>query len=402
MRENLLVSVIVPTFDRAHYLRACLDSLLAQTVQPAEIIVVDDGSRDDTAAVVTACGGRVRYLWQQNSGKSAALNHGMGQACGEAFWFFDDDDLALPDSLERRLRALERQPEAEFVYSDGYVATERRDGSLRILRRARACPAGEELLLEVMRSFSFFQQSMLIRRSCVARAGAFDTRYLRCQDYEFIIRVVRACRGAYLPHPTFIQREHRGARGPMLLRHGPEERVATWLRFNRMLAEQLSATMTLGEFLVPPRSTNELSAGERRAALLNRITVYATKGHVGLVAADLERLGELAAAGPCPALSATEIRCLVRSAGHKHFRLALRQGASLAAPFIPHGPTPTARILREIAACFALALANPRGYVRPGNTERLALAASFIELAALARSTIPRVALRALAMRAGR
>lgn len=404
MTGGLRVSVIVPTFDRARYLRACVESLLAQSVRPDEILVVDDGSRDETPAVVASFGERVRYLRQENAGKSAALNLGLGHARGELLWFFDDDDVALPDSLAQRLEVLRREPEADFVYSDCYVARERRDGRLRIVDRVTAAPHGDGLLLAVLRSFSFFQQSLLVRRDCIERIGAFDTRYLRCQDYEFIIRLVRECRGAYLPEPTFIQREHAGPRGPARLRHEPGERVATWMLFNRMLAEELHATLALGEYLVPPRRTTELGPEERRTALVNRIGVYATKGHVALLAADIVRLGVLAGAGSGPGplrLTAAEVRQLVRSAGHKHLRLALAEGASLAALIMPRAGETPAGIVREIAACFALALANPRCYVRPANRERLALARNVLRLTRLAGSAAPRVAARGMRLRGG-
>lgn len=121
------VSIIVPTFNRAHYLPECLDSLVAQTVAPLEIIVVDDGSEDATREVVARYNSPVIYIYKENGGKPSAVNLAL-QACkGDLIWLFDDDDVALPDAIEQRLEAFVKSPEAGFVYSAHYLGT---DGAL--------------------------------------------------------------------------------------------------------------------------------------------------------------------------------------------------------------------------------------------------------------------------------
>ena len=92
------VTVIVPTFNRASMLQQCIDSVLKQTAKPLEIIVVDDGSTDATAAIANGFPPVVRYLAKRNEGKGAALNFALPFARGEWIWFFDDDDVALPGS----------------------------------------------------------------------------------------------------------------------------------------------------------------------------------------------------------------------------------------------------------------------------------------------------------------
>ena len=106
------ISVIVPTFNRAHQIRHTLETVLGQTEPPSEVIVVDDGSTDATEAVCEAFGSRIRYLRQENSGVSAARNHGASMAHGEAFAFVDSDDVWDPRKLAFQRAALSTAPEA--------------------------------------------------------------------------------------------------------------------------------------------------------------------------------------------------------------------------------------------------------------------------------------------------
>ena len=111
------VTVIVPTFNRASMLQQCIDSVLNQTAKPLEIIVVDDGSTDATATLAKEFPPVVRYLAKRNEGKAAALNFALPFARGEWIWFFDDDDVALPRSIEVRLHAISERPDVRLVIS---------------------------------------------------------------------------------------------------------------------------------------------------------------------------------------------------------------------------------------------------------------------------------------------
>ncbi len=115
------VSVIVPTYNYARFLPDAVESLLAQTFGDWECIVVDDGSTDDTPAVVgaaTANDGRVRYVSQANRGPSAARNRGVAESVGDYIQFLDADDVLPPTKLEAQIRRLETDPSIGIVYSD--------------------------------------------------------------------------------------------------------------------------------------------------------------------------------------------------------------------------------------------------------------------------------------------
>jgi glycosyltransferase involved in cell wall biosynthesis len=110
-------TVIVPTYNRAEFLVEALDSLLTQTWPPGQIIVVDDGSTDETPAVLGGYNGRLEVVRKPNGGKASALNAALPQVRHGAVWIFDDDDIALPDGLERHLKALNGCGSAGFTIS---------------------------------------------------------------------------------------------------------------------------------------------------------------------------------------------------------------------------------------------------------------------------------------------
>ena len=110
------VCAIVPTYNRALMLRECLDSLLAQTRPLDRIVVVNDGSTDDTEETLRSYGAKFEILRQDNAGKAAALNHALADCDSDYVWICDDDDIAEPDACEALARALDANPNAAFSY----------------------------------------------------------------------------------------------------------------------------------------------------------------------------------------------------------------------------------------------------------------------------------------------
>jgi len=126
MSSAVQVTVVIPAYDRAHLLGRAIDSVLGQTLTPAAVIVVDDGSVDDTKAVVQAYGDEVRYVWQLNAGGAAARNHGVELAETEWVAFLDSDDLWLPNHLELLAEAVEGTAGAADITSATSSARSRR------------------------------------------------------------------------------------------------------------------------------------------------------------------------------------------------------------------------------------------------------------------------------------
>lgn len=110
------VSVIIPTYNHAQFVVQAVESALAQTYADLEVIIVDDGSTDDTQAVLARYGAEINYIYQENQGLSAARNAGISVARGDYFLFLDADDLVLANKLELQVSIVDAQPDFGLVY----------------------------------------------------------------------------------------------------------------------------------------------------------------------------------------------------------------------------------------------------------------------------------------------
>ena len=202
------VSVIIPTFNRSDYLRQAIASVLAQTFSAFEIVVVDDGSTDDTAGAVAVFNDpRIIYLFQENAGRSSARNHGLSQARGEYIAFLDDDDLYLPDKLAVQTDFLDAHQEIGLTGGGAQMISA--DGSpLRIWETWRDRP--ELTLPGCLYSCPLLTCSILMRRRWLAALDHwFDPKMDRAEDTDFWIRLLAAgCSMAWLPQVVCGYRQH--------------------------------------------------------------------------------------------------------------------------------------------------------------------------------------------------
>jgi len=291
------VSVIVPTYNRGHCIEQCLDSLLAQTVPALEILVVDDGSHDDTRRRVARYGAGVTYIHKTNGGKPSAVNLALQRARGDWVWIFDDDDIALPQANALRLAALATQPDAGFVYAGHLVWTEGTERSPAACRPHRPPPPlPGAFFFELMRSCYWHLGTALVRRELMLDLGGLDPALLSGEDYDLQMRLARVARPAYCADPIFYFRKHAGARGAPTIRYTAGERATVFRRFSHMLGLKLRGTVPLAEFLVPPQPATPdraLPAAARASALLNRIEVMCNHGCMAEMLQDVEALLQL-------------------------------------------------------------------------------------------------------------
>lgn len=204
------VSVIIPTYNRAHYIRETIDSVLAQTYPDYEIIVVDDGSTDKTAEVLKHYNGRIRYYcFPENKGISAARNFAIEQARGKYIAFLDDDDLWMPEKLEKQVAVLENNPELAFVCSGAYVIDAHGEVT------ARWCRAGAQETFECLYDQNFvLNLTVILRRECFAAVGGFDPKLPSTQDYDLWLRLAKrykfsyvdSCLAKYRLHPQNLSK----------------------------------------------------------------------------------------------------------------------------------------------------------------------------------------------------
>ncbi len=207
-------SVIIPTHNRAAMLEQCLSAVRSQTISPLELIVVDDGSTDETQAIVAQAAPEARLMVQPNRGKAAALNAAMALVRGEFVWIIDDDDIVLPHALEHLTRLLDQTPEADFAYGRHDRFMEAANGQRLMLGTGywHDCTQ-DEFLQATLEDFFAHQPGMLVRRSAYIQVGAFDEALIRSQDYEMTLRLARVCTPVKSSMTVFLQRTHYWAKG---------------------------------------------------------------------------------------------------------------------------------------------------------------------------------------------
>jgi glycosyltransferase involved in cell wall biosynthesis len=177
------VSVIIPTYNSASLVTQAIDSALAQTAPPAEIIVADDGSTDDTRQRVTAYGKPVIYRGQKNRGVAAARNLGLRRATGQFVAFLDADDLWHPTKLEVQLEVMTAQPDL------GLLGTGRYDPS-GVHRAVSGRGAVTRIAWRDLAVKNYFTaSSVMVRRMVLDQVGEFDTTLQGPEDYDLWLRI---------------------------------------------------------------------------------------------------------------------------------------------------------------------------------------------------------------------
>src|SRR5262245_44059625 len=182
MRAQPLVSVVIPTYNSCRFLIETVESALAQSYPHVEVVVVDDGSTDDTAAVLAPYQSRLRYVYQQNQGPSAARNRGIAEARGELLAFLDADDIWLPDKVARQVDALGRAPRAGLVHTDVLVHEQGTGRQFhRATRKAHYVGHCSNLLFT---QNQLTTSSVLLHRECLTRVGVLDETFRHTDDYD--------------------------------------------------------------------------------------------------------------------------------------------------------------------------------------------------------------------------
>jgi glycosyltransferase involved in cell wall biosynthesis len=186
--DNAMVSIVIPCFNQAHYLGEAIQSALALTYSRTQIVVVDDGSTDNTAEVARSYS-KVVYVYQSNHDVGAARNTGIHMSAGEFVIFLDHDDRLLPNAIEAGLSCFQKYPDSGFVFgryrkidsvgkviSDPTQPPDERDFYLALLQRN---PIGHPAVV-------------LHRRDLLERMGGFDTAFRGSCDYHFYLRVAQS------------------------------------------------------------------------------------------------------------------------------------------------------------------------------------------------------------------
>lgn len=212
------VSVIIPTYNSAHYLTQAVASVLAQTFQDFEVLVIDDGSTDETEAVMSGYAPPVRYIRQPNGGVAAARNRGIAESRGRYIAFLDADDMWMSRKLERQLAALGQHQDCRACYTAAQVV----DADLMPiaeLRSRRQSSALEDLLLRG--NVVATPSSVLCERELLDAVGGFDAELSMCADWDLWVRLATQTEFLYLDELLIKYRQHAAnmSRQVALLEH---------------------------------------------------------------------------------------------------------------------------------------------------------------------------------------
>ena len=195
--ESGRVSIIIACYNQAHFLHEAIESALHQSYANREIIVVDDGSTDNTSEISSRYPG-LRYIYQENAGPSAARNAGVKTSRGDYLVFLDADDRLLRDALKLGVESLRQHPDCGFVW--GFSRLILADGSL-LGAPAQPCINGDHFLEMLRRNYIWCPASVTYRRNIFEGVGGFNESLGRGEDYDLFLRVTR-------DYPIFCHKQY--------------------------------------------------------------------------------------------------------------------------------------------------------------------------------------------------
>ncbi|VXD18796.1 Glycosyl transferase [Planktothrix serta PCC 8927] len=205
--ETPRISVVIPAYNCDRYIGQAVESILNQTYSADEIIVVDDGSQDNTRQVLQPYSDSIRYVYQPNQGVSVARNQGLSLARGEFIVFLDADDIFLPDKLETQLAIFEKQPQLGLVQS-GWRRVNKQGETLT---EATPWDYVPELNLEMWLRWKPLgtMGTLMFRREWLLEVEGFEPGLAHGEDVDLILRLaLLGCESAWLRQSTVCYRQH--------------------------------------------------------------------------------------------------------------------------------------------------------------------------------------------------
>ena len=201
--NDIIVSVIIPTYNRGYIISRAINSVLAQTCRDFELIIVDDCSTDNTKEVVSKFDDqRIRYIrHEKNRGVAAALNTGISVCRGEYITFLDDDDEWLPSKIDEQLVAFKGAPsDVGAVYSEMIDVNKNRAERLH----GKSAVEGD-IYKYVLGCYPIYLQTLMVKREFLERVGKFDEAFVSAADADFWIRLAKISKFKYIKNTLVIR-----------------------------------------------------------------------------------------------------------------------------------------------------------------------------------------------------
>jgi glycosyltransferase involved in cell wall biosynthesis len=243
----IMISVIIPAYNRAKLLTRAIQSVLSQTYQDFEIIVVDDFSKDNTDELMQQYHDtRIRYIkHSQNKGGNAARNTGIKQARGEFIAFLDSDDEWLPEKLEKQIALIKQSPEQVGLIFSSFKIINLVKKTECVYSVNRDCLAPEKILI---RNFIGTFSVVLVKKKLLEQVNGLDETLMSCQDWDLYVRLRKVCEFDYIDEPLV---NYYSTRSKTQISHNREAVVQGYTRIfekNKTDFDQLSVAQKIDYF----------------------------------------------------------------------------------------------------------------------------------------------------------
>ena len=260
MSDKPLVTIVIPVFNGENYIREAIESALGQTYENIEIIVVDDGSIDHTAAICNSYGTAIRYVYKTNGGVASAVNLGIKMMGGEYFSWLSHDDVYYPNKIKKQIESVLGCEDRTQIVHGNYDLHNENSGLTTHIRY------DETYTAERMENSVFpllvtaFQGCVpLVHKSHFERVGIFDESQKLTQDYDFFFRAMRGKKTIFIKEPLVVVRMHREA-GRVINADFGKECGRQYLTFMNMLSVDEIRTMFADESIFYYRTAGMAAA----------------------------------------------------------------------------------------------------------------------------------------------
>lgn len=271
------IGVILPTYNRARYILETLGSIISQTRPVDRILIIDDGSTDNTLEVLkTINDSRITVISKPNGGKSSALNMAMPMMDTDYIWIADDDDIAYPNAMETLAGILDANPDTGMAMGR-LIAFNDADKNRKLydttyLPRTNE-PNNKIHFLETMFTNQF---ATLTRLSLYQEVGPYCEDLVRSEDIDMVIRLTRHAKSIFVPEYIFMYRQHSGLRGSEQDRFKAEDNAKKWQHYGQTIYTNIRGNYSLEEFC-PTFALDWEDSSRKRACLLQRGLIFANQ-----------------------------------------------------------------------------------------------------------------------------
>lgn len=223
---NPLVSIVIPVYNGENYLKEAIDSALAQTYENIEIIVVNDGSVDNTESIAKSYGNKIKYFKKKNGGTSTALNLGIKNMKGEYFSWLSHDDMYYPNKIKRQIEELSKLKNRNTIMMtdlDGINEKYKKIYKTNYIEHINEYPPREKSFLHPIIYNQTHGCTLLIPKKCFEEVGLFDEKQLVAQDFEFFYRAFSKFPHKLIPEILVTARDSSNRQGRRSHSKGDEE-----------------------------------------------------------------------------------------------------------------------------------------------------------------------------------